>query len=81
MSRIPAMPNKALKSLISFAGTARRPPLAYSLVSVRYGSIAAFDDQYMEFQPMFNRPPHLAPVWGPFFVATKTRPPWTGIPT
>jgi hypothetical protein len=41
VSRISAKPNKALKSLISFAGTARRHPLAYSLVSVRYGSKAA----------------------------------------
>jgi hypothetical protein len=45
-----------------------------------FGSIAAFDYQYMEFRPMFNRPPHLSQAWGPFFGSVKTSPPWSGLP-
>jgi hypothetical protein len=29
---------------------------------------------------MFNRPPHLAQAWGPFFVHTETSPPGSGLP-
>jgi hypothetical protein len=43
-------------------------------------AVLAFDYRYIEFQPMFNRPPHLAQVWGPFFRGTETRPRGTGLP-
>jgi len=43
-------------------------------------AVLAFDYQYIEFQSMFNRPPHLAQVRGPFFVAVEAGPPRAGLP-
>lgn len=41
---------------------------------------SGLNDLFIEFRPMFNRPPHLALVWEPFFVAVEAGPPRAGLP-